>query len=116
MKQGKDRETSKEVQNHLFNELLPFWETHGVDEEYGGFLTYFDREGRPTGETKKTLICQTRMIYTYSSAHRANLGNGTYLKIAQQGVEFLKRHFWDTEHKGGFGLQKETNTYRQKQD
>ncbi len=96
----------KEVQHHLFNELLPFWETHGVDEEYGGFLTYFDRNGRPTGQTDKTLVCQTRMIFTYSSAHRANLGNGKYLSIAQQGFEFLKKYFWDEEYKGWFWITK----------
>ncbi len=100
----------KEMQNHLFNELLPFWETHGVDEEYGGFLTYLDREGRPTGETKKTLICQARMIYTYSSAHRANLGDGKYLKIAQQGVEFLKRYFWDNQYRGWIWITEKDGT------
>ncbi len=50
----------EEVQNHLRDELLPFWLTHGVDKEYGGYLTYLDRNGKPTGETAKTHLCQTR--------------------------------------------------------
>ena len=37
----------QEMRNHLFNELLPFWTTHGVDEQYGGFLTYLDKNGNP---------------------------------------------------------------------
>ena len=69
----------EEIQNHLFNELLPFWETHGVDEECGGFLTYFDENGNPTGESAKTLVCQTRMIYTFASVHRAGLDKGKFL-------------------------------------
>ncbi|MBI2424060.1 MAG: AGE family epimerase/isomerase [Candidatus Hydrogenedentes bacterium] len=89
-----------EVQHHLFNELIPFWLTHGTDEEYGGFLTYLDAKGNPTGESIKTLVCQTRMIYTASSAHRAGLGDGKFLEIARQGVEFLINHFWDDEHTG----------------
>ena len=52
----------KEIEHHLTEELVPFWMTHGVDEKYCGFLTYFDRDGKPTGETVKTLICQTRVI------------------------------------------------------
>ena len=38
-----------EIQDHLRDELLPFWLGRGVDSEHGGFLTYFDRDGRPTG-------------------------------------------------------------------
>jgi mannobiose 2-epimerase len=104
----------KEVQHHLFHELLPFWETHGVDEEYGGFLTYLDRNGHPTGETLKTFICQARMIFTYSSAHRANLGDGKYLAIAKQGVDFIIKHFWDKEYKGWYWTTLQDGTPRDK--
>ena len=50
----------KEVQQHLYEELLPFWQTHGVEPQYGGYLTYLDEKGTPTGETDKTVVCQTR--------------------------------------------------------
>ncbi|MFO7775933.1 MAG: AGE family epimerase/isomerase [Candidatus Hydrogenedentota bacterium] len=89
-----------EIRDHLRNELLPFWLNHGMDGEYGGFLTYFDRNGNPSGETAKTLVCQTRMIYTYASLHRAGYGDGAFLRMAQEGVEFLLRHFWDETHGG----------------
>ena len=89
-----------EMQDHFRDELLPFWMTHGVDSKFGGYLTYLDRNGKPTGETVKTLVCQTRMIYTYSSLHRAGLGEGRALAIAQGGVEFLLDHFWDDQHGG----------------
>ena len=48
----------QEMQHHLFNELLPFWTTRGVDPKYGGYLTYLDRNGNPTGESVKTMLCQ----------------------------------------------------------
>lgn len=91
-----------EVQNHLRDELLPFWLTHGQDKEYGGYLTYLDKHGNPTGETVKTLLCQARMIYTYSSVHRAGFGQGEFLEIARQGVEFVTEHFWDHDHWGWY--------------
>lgn len=91
----------QEMKQHLFEELLPFWATRGVDKEYGGYLTYFDKDGNPTGETVKTLICQLRMIFTYSSIHRANLDpDGKFLEMAQQGVDFVLAHFWDEKHGG----------------
>ena len=91
-----------EMQDHLHGELIPFWLTHGVDHEYGGFLTYFDKEGNPTGETLKTLVCQLRMVFTYSSAHRAGYGGGKFIEFARQGVHFLIEHFWDGEHGGWY--------------
>jgi len=90
----------REIQDHLHKELLPFWTTHGVDTESGGFLTYYDRHGKATGETTKTLICQARCIYAYSAAHRAGYGDGRFLQAARQGFEFLVQHFWDIEHLG----------------
>lgn len=99
-----------EVENHLHNELIPFWLTHGVDKEYGGYLTYLDKNGNPTGQTDKTLICQTRFIYAAASAHRAGLGDGRFLEIAKQGVDFLIEHFWDNEQLGWYWICKQDGT------
>ncbi len=90
----------EEMRHHLYQELLPFWAVRGVDKQYGGFLTYLDQYGNPTGETLKTLICQTRMIYTYSSAFRSGVAGQDFLDIAAQGVHFLMKHFWDEEYSG----------------
>jgi len=87
---------------YLKTRLLPFWIENSVDEEYGGFLTYFDRDGERTGETTKTLLCQERMVFTMASAHRAGLGEGRCLEIAQQGFEFMVETYWDTEYGGWF--------------
>jgi mannose/cellobiose epimerase-like protein (N-acyl-D-glucosamine 2-epimerase family) len=93
----------QEVQDHLRDELLPFWSTRGVDKEHGGFLTYLDRNGNPTGQTDKTLVCQTRMIFTASEVHRAGIDtSGVFLKSARQGVDFLINHFWDPEYWGWY--------------
>ncbi len=87
---------------YLRAKLLPFWIESSVDEEYGGFLTYFDRDGKPTGETTKTLLCQERMVFTMASAHRAGLGDGRCLEIAQRGLDFLIQFFWDKDHGGWY--------------
>jgi len=89
-----------EVEEHLHTQLLPFWIQRSPDREMGGFLTHFDRDGNPTGDTTKTLVMQLRMIFTMSSAHRAGLGGGTCAELARQGVDFVTEHFWDHEHSG----------------
>ena len=88
------------LETYLKEKLLPFWLENSIDEKYGGFLSYFDRNGKPTGKTDKTLICQLRMIFTLASAHRAGYGEGRCLEAAKQGVEFTIEHFWDKEYEG----------------
>ena len=88
------------LEPYLKNKLLPFWLENSIDEKYGGFLSYFDRDGKSSGKTDKTLICQLRMIFTMASAHRAGYGDNRYIEAAKQGVEFVIEHFWDREYSG----------------
>lgn len=91
----------KEAENHLVNELLPFWTTRMVDKTNGGYITHFDEKGNDTGEDEKSLVAQTRCLYTLSSAHRAGYGNGKLAEMAKHGVDFLLEKMWDNKH-GGF--------------
>lgn len=84
----------------LVTEVLPFWE-RSVDREYGGFITDLDARGVRTGAGDKHLVMQTRMIYSFSLGHRST-GNPDYRAHAQQGVEFLRRHFYDEQHGGWY--------------
>ena len=91
----------KEAQNHLVNELLPFWTSRMIDRKYGGYITHFDKHGRDTGEDEKSLIAQTRSVYTLSSAHRAGYGEGKLATMAGHGVDYLLEKMWDNTF-GGF--------------
>lgn len=93
-----------EAENHLRNELLPFWATRMIDKVNGGYITHFDKNGQDTGEDEKSLIAQTRCVYTCASAHRAGYGNGKYAGMAQHGVDFLINKMWDSIHGGFFWL------------
>jgi mannose/cellobiose epimerase-like protein (N-acyl-D-glucosamine 2-epimerase family) len=91
----------KEAEFHLVNELLPFWTTRMKDEVNGGYLTHFDKDGNDSGEDEKSLIAQTRCLYTISSAHRAGYGEGKLAELAKHGADFLINKMWDKEF-GGF--------------
>ena len=88
------------LRSYLVESLLPFWIERSPDPEYGGFLTYFDRRGRITGETTKTFLMQIRMLYTMAAAHRAGYGGGRCAELAQDGARFIAEHYWDAEHDG----------------
>jgi len=88
------------TESYLTRVLLPFWIERAPDREAGGFLTYFDRDGRATGETTKTFLMQIRMLYTLSSAHRAGYGDGRCAELATMGADFILEHYWDRQHGG----------------
>jgi mannobiose 2-epimerase len=88
------------TERYLTEVLLPFWIERSPDPDYGGFLTYFDHNGQPTGETTKTFLMQIRMLYTMASAHRAGYGAEVCGELARMGAEFLLEHYWDREHEG----------------
>ncbi|MDY0099685.1 MAG: AGE family epimerase/isomerase [Bacteroidales bacterium] len=90
-----------EAKNHLVNELLPFWSSRMTDKVNGGFITHFDKNGNDSGEDEKSLIAQTRCLYTVSSAHRAGYGNGKLAGLAEHGFDYLINRMWDEVH-GGF--------------
>jgi len=92
------------TETYLVDTLLPFWIERSLDPDCGGFLTYFDRHGRPTGETTKTFLMQIRMLYTMSSAHRAGYGDGKCAELAEMGASFILDHYWDHEHEGWYWI------------
>src|SRR5665648_1109096 len=93
-----------EATSYLVSELLPFWTTRMIDDINGGFITHFDKDGKDTGEDEKSLIAQTRCVYTLSSAHRAGYGEGEFARLASHGVDFLINKMWDNKHEGFFWL------------
>jgi len=90
-----------ECRRHLTGELLPFWLDRCLDKTYGGFITHFDKDGKDTGEDEKSLIAQSRTVFTMSSAHRAGYGGGRCAEYASHGVDFMIEKMWDKQY-GGF--------------
>ena len=93
-----------EVESHLENELLPFWASRSKDEQNGGFITHFDQYGKDSGEDEKSLVAQARLVYSFSSAHRAGYGDGLYADLAAHGLDFLLNKMWDDEFGGFFWM------------
>ncbi|MBN1543533.1 AGE family epimerase/isomerase, partial [candidate division KSB1 bacterium] len=101
IKEKEIQEIRRLCDDYLRQWLLPFWIERAADPLAGGFLTYYDRNGRATGETVKTFLMQIRSLYTFAAAHRAGYsGDGRCLALARQGAEFILNHYWDAENEG----------------
>ena len=94
----------EECKKHLTTELLPFWLNRCKDEKSGGFITHFDKDGKDAGTDEKSLISQTRTVYSMSAAHRAGYGGGKCAEFARYGVDFLINKMWDNQYGGFFWM------------
>jgi cellobiose epimerase len=96
------RQVVSEMSIHLETQLIPFWLSHGIDHEYGGFITSLNPDGSPTGDMDKMLVSQCRLLWAMSSYALRYPNRPEFLERAKSGMAFLKAHFWDERHEGWF--------------
>ncbi|HEY9594273.1 MAG TPA: AGE family epimerase/isomerase, partial [Spirochaetia bacterium] len=88
-----------QIESYLTGKLYPFWYARVAAPE-GGFTTYFDRNGKPTGKTDKTIIQQTRSIFMLSHAIRNGYSAGKAEGLLEPGLAWFLKTFHDPEHDG----------------
>ncbi len=91
------------IDGYLRDKLYPFWFKRVAAPE-GGFTTYFDRNGKPTGQTDKTLIQQTRSIFMLSHAIRNGFDAGRARELLEPGLAWFSKSFLDETHDGWFWI------------
>lgn len=80
--------------------ITEFWRLRGIDPS-GGYLTTFDRDGASGPEMVKTLVAQTRILWTYAALAQ-HLADDELLAIAARGVDYLVRTFHDDANGGWY--------------
>ena len=90
-----------EMEKSIRNELLNKWYPQSVDSLYGGFLSTFTYDFKPTGPQDKMIVTQARHVWSNALASRLYPQVDYYKKCAAQGFVFLKNKMWDKQH-GGF--------------
>lgn len=101
--QSKFRRRLERTETYLRDTLLPFWIERAPDPPHG-FLSHFNRHGRPTGATGKTFLMQIRLVYTFAHAARAGYHRDRCLELARAGADFVLDHYWDDEHGGWYWI------------
>ncbi|HET6249827.1 MAG TPA: AGE family epimerase/isomerase [Tepidisphaeraceae bacterium] len=76
--------------NALLNDVVPFWLRHGIDKEFGGFLTALGRDGTVI-DTDKSIWFQGRGAWTFASLYLEVEKRAEWLEAARSGIEFLRR-------------------------
>ena len=89
------------AERELAEDILPFWATHAVDREHGGFVGAIAADGRPDRQASKGGVLNARILWAYSAALRRR-PEPLYREMAERAFDYLRAFFWDTEHSGLF--------------
>ena len=85
---------------HLTQHLMPWWDTHMVDQGQGGFYGAVDKNNTPLPHAPKFIVLNARLIWTYSACY-ATTQDPNHKALAQRAFEYVRQYFYDTTH-GGF--------------
>ena len=90
----------------LTDSVIPFWEKHCVDAQYGGYFTSLDRDGT-VYDTTKYMWMQWRIVYMFSELYLAGIVGEPGVRIAEDGFDFLYRHGRDEAGRYYFALNRQ---------
>ena len=98
------KQIASAIDKSIQTELLNKWYPQCVDSLYGGFITTYTYDFKPTGPQDKFIVTQAR--HTWSTARAAELYPGVpyYLKCSEHGFRFLRDVMWDKTNGGFYNL------------
>ena len=85
------QEIRKRYEDELLERVIPFWENHCIDREYGGYFTSLDRDGS-VYDTIKYMWMQWRVVYMFGELYASKYRQDRFIDIAAQGFDFLYKH------------------------
>jgi len=75
----------------LLEDVIPFWERHSPDQQYGGYFTCLERDGS-VFDTDKFTWLQARQVWTFSMLYNRVQPRPEWLEMARLGAAFLQEH------------------------
>jgi len=80
----------------LLEDTVPFWMTHSVDREHGGFCFALDRDGTRLS-TDKFLWLHGRFVWLLSTLYQTVEPKAEWLELARHGLDFIRRYGFDAD-------------------
>ena len=89
----------KRVRSELYDNIIPFWQKHTVDNEFGGFAGHVGRDLVKDKHAGKGLILNARILWTFAAMYRFD-ADPKHLELAKRAYDYLNRYFWDNQFGG----------------
>jgi N-acylglucosamine 2-epimerase len=93
----------KLFREELFERVIPFWLSHSLDREHGGYFNCLDRDGR-VYDTTKHMWLQSRQVWMLSRLYNTVERNPAWLDAARLGLEFIRKYGRNPEGRVYFSL------------
>ena len=92
--------------DNLLNSVIPFWKKYSLDNKYGGYFTCLNRDGE-VYDTDKFMWLQCRQVWTFSMLYQNVQQDAEWLKIAEDGADFIRKYGRDENKDWYFSLTRE---------
>ncbi|MFC2089712.1 AGE family epimerase/isomerase [Bacteroidota bacterium] len=101
--QKSQEQLADEIENSLFDYIIEPWYPRCIDTIYGGYIPSFEYDWKLSDNSQvKALVHQTRHLWTTSFLYEHYPEHTEFLDYANQGFQFIQKHFWDDEAGGCF--------------
>ncbi|MBV5312633.1 MAG: AGE family epimerase/isomerase [Prolixibacteraceae bacterium] len=100
------KKLAEQYKNELLKKVVPFWEKHSKDEQFGGYFTCLDRQGN-VFDTDKFIWLQGREVWMFATLYNKVEQRPEWLEMALHGAEFLQKFGHDGELNWYFSLTRE---------
>jgi mannobiose 2-epimerase len=97
-------QTADEMERSIQTELLNKWYPQCVDSTYGGFITTYTYDFKPTGAQDKFIVTQARHTWSTAKASELYPDISYYIKCSENGFHFLRDVMWDKTFGGFYNL------------
>jgi len=103
-KKSERSQLADEIERSIQTELLNKWYPQCVDSLYGGFITTYTFDFKPTGAQDKFIVTQARHTWTTAKASELYPNIPYYIKCSENGFYFLRDVMWDKTYGGFYNL------------
>jgi N-acylglucosamine 2-epimerase len=97
------KQLAQKYKTELLESVIPFWEKHSIDPQFGGYFTCLARDGS-VFDSDKFVWLQARQAWTFASLYNRVEKRNSWLEIARNGVEFLRNYGMDSKGYWYFSL------------
>ena len=102
------RKLKEHYHSALICDIVPFWENHSLDYEFGGYLTRLERDGTAySGD--KDMWMTGRQIWMFSHLYNNYEKRESWLNMASHGLNFMLAHAFSGKGKMYFRLDRKGN-------
>jgi N-acylglucosamine 2-epimerase len=98
---------------YLLEDVVPFWLRYSLDQKYGGYFNFLDRDGSVYG-TDKAMWLQCRAVWLFSKLYNKLEQREEWLDAAKLGFDFIMKHGFDTDGRMFFSVTRDGRPLRKR--